>query len=87
MARVFFGNSGSDANDTNMKLVWYYNNVLGRPERKKIISRRRGYHGVTVATAGLTGLDSLHAGFDVPLPMIRHVRAPHRLWEAATGDD
>jgi L-2,4-diaminobutyrate transaminase len=85
MARVFFGNSGSDANDTNMKIVWYYNNVLGRPERKKIISRQRGYHGVTVATAGLTGLNSLHAGFDVPLPMIRHVRAPHRLWEAAPG--
>jgi len=85
MARVFFGNSGSDANDTNVKLVWYYNNVLGRPERKKIISRIRGYHGVTVATAGLTGLDNLHAGFDVPLPMIRHVRAPHRLWEAAPG--
>ena len=85
MARVFFGNSGSDANDTNMKIVWYYNNVLGRPERKKIISRQRGYHGVTVATAGLTGLSSLHAGFDVPLPMIRHVRAPHRLWEAAPG--
>lgn len=85
MARVFFGNSGSDANDTNMKLVWYYNNVLGRPERKKIISRRRGYHGVTIATAGLTGLDSLHVGFDVPLPMIRHVRAPHRLWEAQPG--
>ena len=85
MARVFFGNSGSDANDTNMKIVWYYNNVLGRPERKKIISRKRGYHGVTIATAGLTGLDSLHAGFDVPLPMIRHVRAPHRLWEAEPG--
>jgi L-2,4-diaminobutyrate transaminase len=85
MARVFFGNSGSDANDTNLKLIWYYNNVLGRPEKKKIISRTRGYHGVTVATAGLTGLDNLHSGFDVPLPMIRHVRAPHRLWEAEPG--
>ncbi len=85
MARVFFGNSGSDANDTNIKLVWYYNNVLGRPEKKKIISRTRGYHGVTLVTAGLTGLQSLHNGFDVPLPMIRHVRAPHRLWEADPG--
>ena len=85
MARAFFGNSGSDANDTNLKLVWYYNNVLDRPEKKKVISRIRGYHGVTVATAGLTGLDSLHAGFDVPLPMIRHVRAPYRLWEAEPG--
>lgn len=85
MSRVFFGNSGSDANDTQIKIVWYYNNILGRPEKKKIISRNRGYHGVTVATGGLTGLDNLHDGFDLPLPMIRHVRAPHRLWEAQPG--
>ena len=82
MSKVFFGNSGSDANDTEIKLVWYYNNVLGRPKKKKLISRRRGYHGVTALTAGLTGLDNVHAGFDAPLPMIRHVRAPQRLWEA-----
>ncbi len=81
MAKVFFGNSGSDANDTQVKLVWYYNNVLGRPEKKKIISRSRGYHGVTVMSASLCGLPGMHAGFDLPLPMIRHVRAPHRLWE------
>ena len=56
MARVFFGMSGSDANDTEIKLIWYYNNVLGRPRKKKIISRFRGYHGVTALTAGLTGL-------------------------------
>jgi L-2,4-diaminobutyrate transaminase len=85
MSKVFFGNSGSDANDTQIKLVWYYNNVLGRSEKKKIISRQRGYHGVTVLTAGLTGLENLHAGFDVPLPMIRHARAPYRLWEAEPG--
>jgi len=85
MSKVFFGNSGSDANDTQIKLVWYYNNVLGRPEKKKIISRQRGYHGVTVLTAGLTGLAAVHAGFDVPLPMIRHTTAPHRLWEAEPG--
>ena len=82
MSKVFFGNSGSDANDTEIKLVWYYNNVLGRPEKKKIVSRRRGYHGVSALTAGLTGLDNVHAGFDAPMPMIRHVRAPQRLWEA-----
>ncbi len=86
MARVFFGNSGSDANDTHAKLVWYYNNVLGRPEKKKIISRQRGYHGVTVLSGGLTGLAGLHAGFDLPLPMIRHVSAPHRLWNAVDGE-
>ena len=85
MSKVFFGNSGSDANDTQIKLVWYYNNILGRPQKKKIISRERGYHGVTVLTAGLTGLDNLHSGFDVPLPMIRHTKAPHRLWEAEPG--
>jgi L-2,4-diaminobutyrate transaminase len=85
MARVFFGLSGSDANDTEIKLVWYYNNVLGRPRKKKIISRYRGYHGVTALTAGLTGLDNLHDGFDLPLPMIRYTRAPHRLWEAEPG--
>ena len=85
MARVFFGLSGSDANDTEIKLVWYYNNVLGRPRKKKIISRYRGYHGVTALTAGLTGLDNLHDGFDLPLPMIRHTSAPHRLWEREPG--
>jgi L-2,4-diaminobutyrate transaminase len=85
MAKVFFGLSGSDANDTEIKLVWYYNNVLGRPRKKKIISRYRGYHGVTALTAGLTGLDNLHDGFDLPLPMIRHTRAPHPLWEREPG--
>ena len=85
MARVFFGLSGSDANDTEIKLVWYYNNVLGRPRKKKIISRFRGYHGVTALTAGLTGLENLHEGFDLPLPMIRHTSAPHRLWQAEPG--
>ncbi|KKI18373.1 hypothetical protein XM50_18295 [Sphingomonas sp. Ag1] len=81
MSKVFFGNSGSDANDTQVKLVWYYNNALGRPQKKKIIARQRGYHGVTIMTAGLTGLPGLHAGFDLPLPMVRHTTAPRRLWE------
>jgi L-2,4-diaminobutyrate transaminase len=85
MSKVFYGNSGSDANDTQAKLVWYYNNVLGRPLKKKIISRRRGYHGVTVMSGGMTGLKNLHDGFDLPLPMIRHVRPPHRLWEREAG--
>ena len=86
MSRMFFGNSGSDANDTQVKLVWYYNNVLGRPEKKKIISRHRGYHGVTVVSASLTGLTSLHEGFDLPLPLVRHTTAPHSLWEAFPGE-
>ncbi|TKD52087.1 aminotransferase class III-fold pyridoxal phosphate-dependent enzyme [Sphingomonas baiyangensis] len=81
MSKVFFGNSGSDANDTQVKLAWYYNNVLGRPAKKKIIARERGYHGVTIVSGGLTGLPGLHAGFDLPLPFIRHAMAPRRLWE------
>ena len=60
MSKVFFGCTGSDANDTQVKLVWFYNNVLGRPEKKKIIARHRGYHGVSVMSAGLTGLPGLH---------------------------
>src|SRR5690606_17047552 len=68
MAQAFFTNSGSEANDTIVKMVWYYNNALGRPEKKKIIARQRGYHGVTVASASLTGLAGNHRSFDLPLP-------------------
>ncbi len=81
MSKVFYGNSGSDANDTQVKIAWYYHNALGRTGRRKIIARQRGYHGVTVMTAGMTGLPGLHAGFDLPLPMIRHTTAPRRIWE------
>ena len=81
MSKVFFGNSGSDANDTQVKLAWYYNNVRGKPRKKKIIARQRGYHGVTVMSAGMTGLPVAHAGFDQPLPFVRHTIAPRRLWE------
>src|SRR6266481_3031660 len=56
MSKVFFCNSGSEANDTVVKLVWYFNNALGRPQKKKILSRMKAYHGVTVASASLTGL-------------------------------
>jgi L-2,4-diaminobutyrate transaminase len=85
MSKVFFGNSGSDANDTQVKLVWYYNNVRGKPEKKKIIARMRGYHGVTIVSASLTGLPSNHGGFDLPLPFVKHTTAPLRLWEAEEG--
>lgn len=74
--RVFFGLSGSDANDTQMKLMWYYNNALGRTEKKKIISRQRGYHGVTVAAGSLTGLPPFHKNFDLPLPGVLHTDCP-----------
>ncbi len=77
VSKVFFGCSGSDANDTQIKLMWYYNNALGRPKKKKIISRLKGYHGVTVASASLTGLPNNHIDFDLPLPGILHTSCPH----------
>ena len=77
MSRVYFGLSGSDANETNIKLIWYYNNVLGRPEKKKIISRWRGYHGSGVMTGSLTGLHLFHNAFDLPRAPILHTEAPY----------
>lgn len=77
MSKVFFTNSGSEANDTVVKLVWYYNNALGRPHKKKIIARQKGYHGVTVASASLTGLPHLHRDFDLPIAGILHTDCPH----------
>jgi len=77
MSKVFFANSGSEANDTAIKLIWYYNNAIGRPENKKIISRIKAYHGVTIASASLTGLPANHAAFDLPLDQIKHTDCPH----------
>jgi 4-aminobutyrate--pyruvate transaminase len=85
-SRAFFGNSGSDANDTQIKLVWYYNNALGRPRKKKIIGRLKGYHGTTLASAGLTGLPSFHKLFDVPLPPFLHTDAPYYYRGAEAGE-
>ena len=76
MSKVYFGLGGSDANETNIKLVWYYNNILGRPEKKKIISRWRGYHGSGLVTGSLTGLELFHKKFDLPLDRILHTTAP-----------
>jgi 4-aminobutyrate--pyruvate transaminase len=77
MSKVFFANSGSEANDTVIKIVWYYSNALGRPKKKKIISRQKAYHGVTVATASLTGLPNNHRDFDLPIANIIHADCPH----------
>jgi 4-aminobutyrate--pyruvate transaminase len=77
MSKVLFCNSGSEANDTAVKLVWYYNNALGRPHKKKIISRVKAYHGVTVATASLTGLPNNQRDFDLPIARILHTSCPH----------
>ncbi|CAM8946637.1 unnamed protein product [Rhodiola kirilowii] len=77
MGKVFFTNSGSEANDTQVKLVWYYNNALGRPNKKKIISRIKSYHGSTMITASLSGLPALHQKFDLPAPFVLHTDCPH----------
>lgn len=85
MSKVFFGCSGSDANDTHVKIVWYYNNLRGKPEKKKIISRKRGYHGVTVAAASLTGIQMVHNAFDLPLDRMLHTEEPNYFWNAEPG--
>ncbi|TXC83719.1 aspartate aminotransferase family protein [Paraburkholderia azotifigens] len=77
MSKVFFANSGSEANDTAVKLIWYFNNAIGRPQKKKIISRTRAYHGVTIASASLTGLPNNHRDFDLPIDRILHTDCPH----------
>jgi L-2,4-diaminobutyrate transaminase len=79
MGKVYFGLGGSDANETNIKLVWYYNNILGRPQKKKIISRWRGYHGSGLMTGSLTGLELFHNRFDLPLDRVLHTEAPSYL--------
>jgi 4-aminobutyrate--pyruvate transaminase len=86
MSKVFFVNSGSEANDTAVKLVWYYNNALGRSRKKKILSRQKAYHGVTVASASLTGLPNNHRDFDLPIANIRHVDCPHWYRFAQPGE-
>ncbi len=86
MSKVFFANSGSEANDTAIKLVWYYNNALGRRDKKKIIARRGGYHGVTIATGSLTGLTRNHTDFDLPIDRFLHVDSPHHYRGAKPGE-
>ncbi len=87
-ARVFFGNSGSDANDTHIKLIHYHANATGRPQRHKIITRERGYHGVTVAAASLTTLPANRAHFDAPLEALGILQTDHpHYYRGAQGDE
>lgn len=86
MSKVYFTNSGSEANDTVLKLLWYRSNALGQPQRKKIISRMRGYHGVTIASASLTGLPNNHRSFDLPIDNVLHTMAPHFGSEGNEGE-
>ncbi|MBC7103628.1 MAG: aminotransferase class III-fold pyridoxal phosphate-dependent enzyme [Parvibaculum sp.] len=85
-SRVLFCGSGSEANDQQVKLVWYYNNALGRPNKKKIIARQRGYHGVTVASGSLTGLPANHRDFDLPIAGMLHTGCPHYYRYAEPGE-
>lgn len=85
MSRVFFGASGSDANETQLKLIWVYNNLRGKPEKKKVIARWNAYHGSGVATASLTGLPGMHNLFDLPKGPILHVSAPYYYRNAPDG--
>ena len=86
ISKVFFCNSGSEANDTQVKLVWYMNNALGRPRKKKIISRQKAYHGITIASASLTGLPSNQIDFDLPIANIVHTACPHHYRFAHDGE-
>lgn len=76
-SKVFFTNSGSEANDTQVKIAWYFNNARGRPKKKKIIARQKAYHGTTVAAASLSGLGVFHADFDLPMARVLHTDCPH----------
>jgi 4-aminobutyrate--pyruvate transaminase len=86
VGKVFFANSGSEANDTQIKFAWYAANARGRTAKKKIIARHGAYHGVTLATASLTGLQGNHEGFDLPLPFVRHAAMPHYYRGAEAGE-
>ena len=86
MSKVFFANSGSEANDTAIKMAWYYNNALGRHEKKKMIGRVKGYHGITIGAGSLTGLPYNHRSFDIPLPGFIHTMTPHYYHGAEDGE-
>lgn len=87
-ARIFFSNSGSEANDSHIKMLRYYSNAIGKPQKKKIIALDRGYHGVTVAAASLTGLPVMHSHFDLPVDALGILRAdcPH-YFRGKVGDE
>ena len=77
LTKVLYANSGSESNDTAIKMAWYYQNALGKTKKKKIISRYRGYHGVTIMSGSLTGMEYAHKGFDMPRDFVLHTDSPH----------
>jgi 4-aminobutyrate--pyruvate transaminase len=86
VGKVFFANSGSEANDTQIKLYWYAANARGQTKKKKILSRIKAYHGVTLASASLTGLANNHKSFDLPFEFARHADCPHYYRNAEAGE-
>ncbi|MET0746540.1 MAG: aspartate aminotransferase family protein [Microvirga sp.] len=86
LRRAFFTNSGSEANDSVIKMVWYYNNARGLREKKKFIARNLAYHGITIASGSLTGLPTNHRDFDLPIVPVRHVTCPHHYRFAEPGE-
>jgi 4-aminobutyrate--pyruvate transaminase len=86
MSKAYFCNSGSEANDTAVKMIWYFNNAIGRPEKKKIIARTKGYHGVTIGAGSLTGLPLVHKDFDLPIANVFHTDCPHHYRFARPGE-
>ncbi|AHG49207.1 aminotransferase (plasmid) [Rhizobium leguminosarum bv. trifolii CB782] len=86
MSKVFYGLSGSDANETQAKIVWYYNNLRGKAQKKKIISRERGYHGCSVVSGSMTGLSFYHDHMDLPVSGILRTGVPHFYRGAIPGE-
>ena len=86
LSKVFFASGGSDGNDSLMKIVWYYHNLIGKPEKRKIISRRQAYHGTSIATASLTGLPSFHKDFNLPIDGVLHTESPDYYRHAIEGE-
>lgn len=86
MSKVMFQSSGSEANDTAIKLCWYYWNARGQPQRRKIISRMNAYHGTGIASASLTGLPHLHKEWNLPLPGFLHTDCPHHYRYGLAGE-
>ncbi len=86
MSKVFFASGGSDGNDSLMKIVWYYHNLIGKPEKRKIISRWQAYHGTSIATASLTGLPSFHRDFNLPIDGVLHTDSPDYFRHANEGE-
>jgi len=86
MSKAFFASSGSEANDTALKIVWYYNSAIGHPKKRKIIARQKSYHGTTIATSSLTGIADFHKSFNVPMSDVVHVECPHHWRFAVPGE-